>query len=203
MTTPHRIAEKVYRQSAKKPSSCKLTPKNVRILETADEATTHDEKTVLNEIISDLLTKIDNSAHKVTASAFTHLVAEQFNTEALKNALTGHTVPEIAKDLRKLLSPKAVESHITKISQGLETVGQKRKRPEQKHKSKKEKYPLTLDMVADGDMTFVEAGKYFSRLEDCWTKKTCSLRLGRSGSDKVLRGTVYLNNIMASKFFLY
>jgi hypothetical protein len=187
--TAHSVAEEVYLRSAKKPCSLKQSPKNLRALETSDEATTREEQTVLNEIISDMLVKVADSAHKVSPKQFTQLVAEEFNTTALENALIGHSVPNVAKDLRKLLSPKAVDSHITKITQGFETVGRKRKRSEQKNKTVEEKYPLTLDMIVEGQLTFVEAGKYFSKLKDGWKKKTCSLKLGRSGSDKILRGT--------------
>jgi hypothetical protein len=185
---PHKVAESAYMSSTKNFKKHYKSPRNMKPLITADEVTTNEESIVLNEIISEMICKIDHPPESITVRAFSQTVAKEFNTTALSNALIGHAVPSLAKKLPKLLSPKAVESHLSKVAGGLETIGQKRKRTEQKHKKINEKYPLTLEMIMDESLTFVEAGKYFSKLKDKWSKRTCSLNRGRLGSDKLLKG---------------
>ena len=77
------------------------------------------------------------------------------------------------------------------------TKSSKTKRGKQANQMKPAPYPLTIDHLLSGEMTFVNAQKYFKSLKDSWTVETCAAGKGfRMASKDVKRLTRQRNALI-------
>ena len=131
------------------------------------------------------------------AKEFSRAVAVRFNEKTLANTENTGPLASSKKDLPKLLSIEGVSKSLLVKARALSsTKSSKTKRGKQANQMKPAPYPLTIDNLLSGEMTFVNAQKYFKSLKDLWTVETCAAGRGFRMASKDVKGLTRQRNAL-------